>query len=42
MPGYAGGWCDVDMRMLDRDPNIDFLDGMPHYKMLWEEKENVT
>ena len=24
-------WCDVDMRMIDRDPNIDFLDGMPYF-----------
>ena len=24
-------WCDVDMRLIDKDPNIDFLDGMPYF-----------
>ena len=24
-------WCDVDMRMIDRDPNIDQLTGMPYF-----------
>ena len=24
-------WCDVDMRMIDQDPHIDFLDGMPYF-----------
>ena len=31
MPGYEGGWCDVDMRLVANDPSIDKFAGMPYY-----------